>query len=210
MLLLSLMKQRHTPKTATSINSEYDYVIVGAGAAGSVLANRLSEIPCVSVLLLEAGKSPPLLTEIPATERAFWFTDIDRNYRTVPQRNTGNGLNNREILWPSGKTVGGSTVLTDVLYSRGNPKNYDDWAKLGAVGWSYEEVLPYFKKLEDNRDPEYVANGYHGVGGPQTVHSLGISQKSKLLFLKQVVCLDTRQSTQMVQNKQVSMTYRVF
>ncbi|XP_035224978.1 LOW QUALITY PROTEIN: uncharacterized protein LOC118197557 [Stegodyphus dumicola] len=158
MLLLSLMKQRHTPKTATSINSEYDYVIVGAGAAGSVLANRLSEIPCVSVLLLEAGKSPPLLTEIPATERAFWFTDIDRNYRTVPQRNTGNGLNNREILWPSGKTVGGSTVLTDVLYSRGNPKNYDDWAKLGAVGWSYEEVLPYFKKLEDNRDPEYVAN----------------------------------------------------
>ncbi|XP_035229758.1 glucose dehydrogenase [FAD, quinone]-like [Stegodyphus dumicola] len=86
MLLLSLMKQKHTPDTATTISTEYDYVIVGAGSAGSVLASRLSEVPCVTVLLLEAGKPPPYLTEVPSLSRSFWFTDIDWAYRTVPQK----------------------------------------------------------------------------------------------------------------------------
>ncbi|KFM71958.1 Glucose dehydrogenase [acceptor], partial [Stegodyphus mimosarum] len=81
MLLLSLAGQRHTPKTATTFNEEYDYVIVGAGSAGSVLASRLSEIPCVSVLLLEAGKAPPYLTEVPGIAVGFWTSDVAWNYR---------------------------------------------------------------------------------------------------------------------------------
>ncbi|XP_054709909.1 uncharacterized protein LOC129219656 [Uloborus diversus] len=170
MLLLSLAQQKHSPKTANTIYKDYDYVIVGAGSAGSVLANRLSEISCVNVLLLEAGSAPPLISEIPVISRFLWFTRIDWSYRTTPQRHTGEGMNNREVVWPAGKTLGGSSVLNDVLYVRGNPKDYDEWAAAGAEGWSYDDVFPYFIKLEDNRDPEFVANGYHGVGGPQTAH----------------------------------------
>ncbi|XP_035225836.1 glucose dehydrogenase [FAD, quinone]-like, partial [Stegodyphus dumicola] len=170
MLLLSLTLQKHTPNTARTVKTEYDYVIVGAGSAGSVLAGRLSEVPCVSVLLLEAGKPPPYLTEVPGVSEAFWYSDIAWPYRTVPQKYTGNGLVNRQVVFPAGKTIGGTSILNGNIYSRGNKKNYDEWAAQGAKGWSYEEVLPYFKKMEDNRDPEYVANGYHGVGGPLTVH----------------------------------------
>ncbi|XP_054709898.1 glucose dehydrogenase [FAD, quinone]-like [Uloborus diversus] len=169
-LLLSLSSQKHAPKTATSVASEYDYIIVGAGAAGSVLANRLSELPCMKILVLEAGKSPPLLTDVPGIARAFWFSDIDWKYRTAPQKHTGSGLINRQVVWPSGKAIGGSTVFGGMLSVRGNRKNYDDWAALGAEGWSYKDVLPYFKKMEDNRDAEFVSNGYHGVGGKVTVH----------------------------------------
>ncbi|GFR25489.1 glucose dehydrogenase, partial [Trichonephila clavata] len=142
---------------------------VGAGTAGSVLAARLAEKECVTVLLLEAGKSPPKVTDIPTAARNFIQSDIDWNYNTAPQKLTGAGLVNRSVAWPSGKTVGGCSVINAMLNLRGNKKNYDDWAAGGASGWSYDEVLPYFKKLEDNTDEEYVKNGYHGTGGPVTV-----------------------------------------
>ncbi|GFS52754.1 glucose dehydrogenase [Trichonephila clavipes] len=144
-------------------------VAVGAGTAGSVLAGRLVEKDCVTVLLLEGGKSPSKVTDIPTTVRRFIQSDIDWNYSTGPQKHTGAGLVNRSAAWPSGKAIGGCSVTNDMLNVRGNKKNYDDWAADGASGWSYEEVLPYFKKLEDNTDEEYVENGYHGTGGPVTV-----------------------------------------
>ncbi|XP_035225710.1 glucose dehydrogenase [FAD, quinone]-like [Stegodyphus dumicola] len=169
LILLSMAGQRHAPKTTTEIKSNYDYIIVGGGSAGSVLAARLSEKPCVTVLLLEAGKSPPKVSDIPAVARSFIKSDIDWFYSTAPQEHTGAGLINRAVAWPSGKTLGGSSVINAMLNVRGNKKNFDDWAAQGARGWSYEEVLPYFKKLEDNANPEYVKNGYHGVGGPVTV-----------------------------------------
>ncbi|GFQ79428.1 glucose dehydrogenase [Trichonephila clavata] len=169
MILLSMMGQKHTPNTTTEIKDSYDYVIVGGGSAGSVLAARLAEKECVTVLLLEAGKSPPKVTDIPTTARSFIQSDIDWNYSTAPQAHTGAGLVNRSVAWPSGKTVGGSSVINAMLNLRGNKKNYDDWAAHGAHGWSYDEVLRYFKKLEDNTDAEYVKNGYHGTGGPVTV-----------------------------------------
>ncbi|KAG8201707.1 hypothetical protein JTE90_012771, partial [Oedothorax gibbosus] len=167
LLLLSLVRERHAPKYVTSFNEEYDFVIVGAGTAGSVLASRLTEVPCVKVLLLEAGKSPPLLNEVPALATDFWSTDLDWRYQTVSQKNLGG----KTLKWPSGKGVGGSSLLNGGVYVRGNPKDYDEWAKRGAVGWSYSDLFPYFLKMEDNREMKYLENGYHVVGGPITVNS---------------------------------------
>ncbi|GFT52987.1 glucose dehydrogenase [Nephila pilipes] len=164
-----MMAQRHTPVTKKIIKNSYDYVIVGGGSAGSVVAARLAEKECVTVLLLEAGKPPPKSTDIPAAARSFLQTDIDWNYLTAPQQYTGNGLINRSVAWPSGKTIGGSGIINAMLNVRGSRHIYDDWDEHGAEGWSYNHVLPYFKKLEDNVNFDYVENGYHGVGGPVTV-----------------------------------------
>ncbi|GFY64326.1 glucose dehydrogenase [Trichonephila inaurata madagascariensis] len=169
LLLIALGAQKNSPKETSFIKKEYDYIVVGAGAAGSVVASRLSEEPCVSVLLLEAGGKPPLINDIPALARAFWFTKIDWAYKTVPQKHTGSALINKQMIWPSGKGFGGSSILNAMLYVRGNRQNYDNWAAQGAEGWSYEDVFPYFLKLEDNRNPEFLANGFHAFGGPLTV-----------------------------------------
>ncbi|XP_054714466.1 L-sorbose 1-dehydrogenase-like [Uloborus diversus] len=168
LLLLSLARQRQSPITTKSVKKEYDYVIIGAGSAGSVVANRLTEIPCVNVLLIEAGSPPPVLTDVPVFARESWYTPYDWFYRTAPQAHTGNGLVGRQLVYPRGKMLGGSSTMNHMVYVRGNRHNYDNWAALGAKGWSYDEVLPFFKKLEDNRDSDIVADGYHSVGGPIT------------------------------------------
>ncbi|CAL1262986.1 unnamed protein product [Larinioides sclopetarius] len=170
LLLFSLATQRNAPRPVNVFREEYDYIIVGAGSAGTTLAARLSEEPCVSVLLLEAGTDKiPLLNEIPAIGRNFWFTNLDWQFKTVPQKHTGEALVNRQMIWPSGKGLGGSSILNAMLFIRGNRKNYDDWAAQGAAGWSFKDVWPYFIKMEDNRNAEYLLNGYHGMGGPLTV-----------------------------------------
>ncbi|XP_071036620.1 glucose dehydrogenase [FAD, quinone]-like [Parasteatoda tepidariorum] len=172
-MLMSLLTQRNAPSITQSVftlKSEYDVIIVGAGAAGATLAGRLSELPCINVLLLEAGHGAPLLSDIPVYGFSFWYSDIDWAYRTVPQKYTARLIENRQIVWPSGKGFGGSSLINNGLYVRGNRKNYDDWeTKYGAKGWSYKDVLPYFKKMEDNRNPDFFADGYHGVGGPLSV-----------------------------------------
>ncbi|KAG8161899.1 hypothetical protein JTE90_008257 [Oedothorax gibbosus] len=162
LLLAILASQRNSPKVSESLrHKEYDYIIVGAGSAGSVVASRLSEILCVNVLLLEAGPTPPLLNDVPVLSRNFWGTDIDWNYRTVSQKHSGFGLVNRQVVWPSGKGLGGSSLLNAMIYVRGNTKNYDDWAAHGAVGWSWSDVKPYFLKLDDNTDQEYISDGFY-------------------------------------------------
>ncbi|XP_055932760.1 glucose dehydrogenase [FAD, quinone]-like [Argiope bruennichi] len=168
LLILSLLRQRIAPKTTTTIHSKYDYIVVGAGAGGSTVAARLSEIPSVSVLVVEAGPSPPALSGIPGISRYFVGSDLDWKYQTVPQRNAAKASVNRQIYFPSGKGLGGSSVISGSIYQRGNYKIYDEWAAQGATGWSFEEVFPYYLKLEDNRNPEFVENGYHSTGGPVT------------------------------------------
>ncbi|XP_055933903.1 glucose dehydrogenase [FAD, quinone]-like [Argiope bruennichi] len=172
MLLLSLATQRNAPKQSSTFKKEYDYIVVGGGSAGSVVASRLSEEPCVSVLLLEAGATkPPLLNDVPALSRFFWFTDIDWQYKTVPQKHAAYFLENQQVIWPSGKGLGGSSLLNAMLYVRGNKKDYDDWEAQGAKGWNYKNVLPYFLKLENNTNPDYLNNGYHATGGPITAEN---------------------------------------
>lgn len=141
-------------------SEQFDYIIVGAGSAGSVIANRLTEDPAVRVLVLEAGgpDDDPNIHS-PAGWPATWQTDADWAVMTVPQKHTAD----RSHYWPRGKTYGGSSSLNAMIYVRGDRSDYDTWAYLGNVGWSYQEVLPYFKKSENH---EQGANEYHGVGGP--------------------------------------------
>ncbi|WP_433549229.1 GMC family oxidoreductase [Streptomyces sp. CA-294286] len=141
----------------------YDYVIVGAGSAGCVLAARLSENPDVRVALIEAG-GPDTAQEIhvPAAFGTLFKSEVDWDLDTEPEP----GLGGRRAYLPRGRVFGGSSSMNAMIYIRGNPADYDGWAAAGATGWSYDEVLPYFRRSEDNERGE---DAYHGVGGPLRV-----------------------------------------
>ncbi|XP_013774047.1 glucose dehydrogenase [FAD, quinone]-like [Limulus polyphemus] len=158
------MKQRR-------IESEYDYVIVGAGSAGAVLANRLSEDVLTKVLLLEAGGLPDVMTEVPLFAGELQQSSFDWGYTTEPQETACLGQVERRSHWPRGKGLGGSSLINYMLYVRGNSRDYDNWVQQGAHGWSWKDVFPYFLKSEDNRNPDIAYNGYHGRGGPLTVET---------------------------------------
>jgi choline dehydrogenase len=147
--------------------NEFDVVIVGAGSAGCALAGRLSEDPSLRVLLLEAGGSDKVLeVQIPAGLYKTWRTRLDWNYTTEPQP----GLGGRKLFWPRGKLLGGSSSINAMIYMRGAPADYDEWAELtGDKSWSYDHVLPLFRRMEDNARG---ADRFHGVGGPLRVEDL--------------------------------------
>jgi len=142
----------------------YDYIIVGAGSAGCVLANRLSADPAVKVCLLEAGPADtsPFI-RMPIGIIAMMMSKVmNWRYFTEPQKH----LNNRSLFWPRGKALGGSSSSNAMVYTRGHAWDYDHWAELGNAGWSYAQVLPLFKRAENH---ERGADAFHGVGGPLNV-----------------------------------------
>lgn len=147
--------------------NDFDYIIVGAGSAGCVLANRLSAERSNRVLLIEAGSSDwnPWIHIPVGYFKTMHNPKLGWCYTTEPDT----GIGGRSLQWPRGKVLGGSSSLNGLLYVRGQPEDYDRWAALGNNGWSFDEVLPYFKKSEDN---ERGADKYHGVGGPQKVSDL--------------------------------------
>jgi choline dehydrogenase-like flavoprotein len=141
----------------------YDYIIVGSGSAGSVLANRLSARPEIRVLLLEAGGSDnSLYVRMPAGIANLSGPRFNWGYETAPQA----AMKGRRMYWPRGRLIGGSSSVNAMVYMRGQAADYDHWRQLGNAGWSYDDVLPYFKKAERN---ERLHDRFHGADGPLNV-----------------------------------------
>lgn len=150
---------------------EADVVIVGAGSAGCVLANRLSADPNLRVLVVEAGGRDlnPWIHVPVGYFRTMGDPSLDWCYMTEPDP----GLNGRRLPWPRGKVLGGSSSLNGLLYVRGQPQDYDRWQQMGNAGWGWDQVLPYFRRAEDQ---ERGADDFHGVGGPLSVTNARLSR----------------------------------
>ena len=156
--------------SSTRAASTYDFIVVGAGAGGAVVASRLSEDSAAKVLLLEAGPPAPPESYIPAACAHLQGTPVDWA-RSTPGGGIGQGLIDGKVKLPSGRMLGGSTAINYMAYVRGNPKDYDSWASAGANGWSWKEVLPYFKKSEGFIPGKVPAidRDAHGFDGPWAV-----------------------------------------
>ncbi|MGB5412369.1 MAG: GMC family oxidoreductase N-terminal domain-containing protein, partial [Woeseiaceae bacterium] len=163
----------------------FDYIIVGAGSAGCVLANRLSEDPKVSICLLEAGP----VDSHPLIHMPIGFSLMSENkktnwcFETVPQQQ----LNGRRGYQPRGRVLGGSSSVNAMVYIRGTPADYDRWAEAGASGWSYQDVLPFFKRSQDQARGE---EEFHGTGGPLAVTDLRYKNPLSHMFVDAARQLD--------------------
>ena len=172
-----MLSARSLSAEALELSSMTDYIVIGAGSAGCVLAARLSEDPDVGVTLLEAGGSDDtLLIRGPALYSRLWRSKHDWAFRTEPQAFSGG----RRMFWPRGKVLGGSSSLNVMVYIRGHRSNYDEWRDLGNAGWGYDDVLPYFKRSENwCGEP----SEFHGTEGPLDVRSAGPHEPSADAFV---------------------------
>src|SRR5580765_7318156 len=130
------------------MSEDFDFIVVGAGSAGAVVAARLSEDPSCQVALVEAGERPPDVELMPVACAAMQLNPATDWMYTADPGKAGLGLNGRRVPVPRGKMLGGSSSINYMLYVRGHPGDFDSWAAGGATGWSYDDVLPYFRKSE--------------------------------------------------------------
>ncbi|XP_054282927.1 glucose dehydrogenase [FAD, quinone]-like [Macrosteles quadrilineatus] len=163
----------------------FDFIVVGAGSAGSVVASRLSEVKKWKVLLIEAGGNPTKTSEIPGLHHFLHGSSVDWAYLTDPGEDNCLGMVGGSCRWPRGKVLGGSSTINANLYVRGHPRDYNSWLESGNDGWGYKDVLPYFKKSEglraqEVRDSENY-NHYHGTTGQLTVSTYNNSELKELI-----------------------------
>ncbi|XP_051160896.1 glucose dehydrogenase [FAD, quinone]-like [Leptopilina boulardi] len=147
----------------------YDFIVIGAGSGGATVASRLSEKKCYSILLLEAGLDEISWVQVPSFFP--FFVDKKQYWEHIGDVEKNGCLNwiNKQCIWPGGKVLGGSSSINGMMYMRGSRKDYNDWEKLGNKGWSYKDVLPFFKKSENNLQMDKVDFKYHGQDGPLPV-----------------------------------------
>ncbi|KAK4887891.1 hypothetical protein RN001_004162 [Aquatica leii] len=180
---LQLDSSAYKPRSEdVTVFGDYDYIVVGAGSAGSVIANRLTEDDDIKVLLLEAGGDESDFTDIPSMNIYSMSLEYNWNYNTTPQRTACLGMFNRECAYPTGKGLGGTSIINALMYVRGNKIDYDNWYLQGNFGWSYKDVLPYFIKSENsmvNGD-----DGFHGFGGYLNVEYHEPSSPELLAFIE--------------------------
>ncbi|MEM7132205.1 MAG: choline dehydrogenase [Chloroflexota bacterium] len=158
---------------------QVDYIVIGAGSAGCVLANRLSESGHHQVLVLEAGGADSKQeVSIPAAFSKLFKSELDWNYETVPQPHA----NGRVLYWPRGKMIGGSSSMNAMIYQRGHPSTYDGWAALGNEEWGWDDMLPYFKKSQHQE--RSASTTMHGRGGPLTVSELRTPNPLSVAFVE--------------------------
>ncbi|XP_029037757.1 glucose dehydrogenase [FAD, quinone] [Osmia bicornis bicornis] len=174
------------PSDARQLLRMYDFIVIGGGSAGAVIASRLSEVPNWTVLLVEAGGDENEISDIPLLAGYTQLSEFDWKYQTTPPTSSAYCLAmiGDRCNWPRGKVLGGSSVLNAMIYVRGNRRDYDNWARLGNVGWSYDEVFPYFLKSEDNRNPYLARTPYHNTGGYLTVQESPWRTPLSIAFLQ--------------------------
>ncbi|XP_014475857.1 PREDICTED: glucose dehydrogenase [FAD, quinone]-like [Dinoponera quadriceps] len=164
-------KRNYPPDRSEEIvknNIEFDFVIVGAGSAGSVIANRLTEVENWKVLLIEAGDDPSPTSDIPLMFPKLMSSPEDYSYDTEPEKLACHSSKSKMCKWPKGKALGGSSTINAMIYLLGNEEDYNEWSRMGNKGWSYEEVLPYFKKSQHygHSDNHEWRRKYCGHSGP--------------------------------------------
>src|SRR5580704_1251855 len=157
---------------------EFDFIVVGGGSAGAVVASRLSEDPSCRVALIEAGERPPEISALPIAPAAMQLNPATDWMYTADPGKAGLGLNGRRVPVPRGKMLGGSSGINYMMYVRGHPGDFDSWAEGGAAGWSYVEVLPYFRKSEGLAPS---ADSVIDAAAHNTTGLLGVSVRDPIL-----------------------------